>query len=132
MAFMLSRSDTAPSHLSRQDVERLTQRTIADFNRNIGGEYTMFHYAPFMLAGLLRWRRVNPMALVIGVDPMADDLLEIIEKTERDLKERPRASANFQRRRSKFLPILQDLKSELAGVGSNPDLLLDIYGAGGG
>jgi hypothetical protein len=132
MAFMLSRSDTAPSHLSRQDVERLTQRTIADFNRNIGGEYTMFHYAPFMLAGLLRWRSVNPMALVIGVDPMADDLLEIIGKTERDLKERPRASANFQRRRSKFLPILQDLKSELAGVGSNPDLLLDIYGAGGG
>tara|TARA_R110000850_G_scaffold21488_3_gene63340 strand:+ start:10910 stop:13273 length:2364 start_codon:yes stop_codon:yes gene_type:complete len=132
MAFMLSRSDTAPSHLTRQDVERLTRRTIADFDRNIGGEYTMFHYAPFMLAGLIRWRRVDPMALVIGVDPLADDLLEIIERTERDLKERPRASANFQRRRSKFLPILQDLKSELAGVGSNPDLLLDIYGAGGG
>ncbi len=41
------------------------------------------------------------------------------------------AQENFKRRRLKFLPILQDLKSELAGEGSNPDLLLDIYGASG-
>ncbi|MCA9131001.1 MAG: hypothetical protein KDB22_28150, partial [Planctomycetales bacterium] len=132
MAFMLSRSDTAPSHLNRTDVERLARRAIADFGRNIGGEYTMFHYAPFLLAGLIRWRCVNPTALVIGADPLANELLEIIERTEKDLKERRRANANFQRRRSKFLPILQDLKSELAGEGSNPDLLLDIYGASGG
>jgi len=92
----------------------------------------MFHYAPFLLAGLIRWHRVNPMALVIGADALADDLLNIIERTEKDLNERRRASANFQRRRSKFLPILQDLKSELAGEGSNPDVLLDIYGASGG
>ncbi|SDF71136.1 hypothetical protein SAMN04488105_1622 [Salipiger thiooxidans] len=131
-AFMLSRSDTAPSHLGRGDVERLARRTIADFKRNIGGEYTMFHYAPFLLAGLIRWRRVNPRALVTGSDPLAGELLEIIERTEKDLNERRRANANFQRRRSKFLPILQDLKSELAGEGSNPDLLLDIYGASGG
>ena len=132
MAFMLSRSDTAPSHLNRTDVERLARRAIADFERNIGGEYTMFNYAPFLLAGLIRWRRVNPMALVIGADPLANDLLNIIERTEKDLNERRKASANFQRRRSQFLPILQDLKSELAGEGSNPDLLLDIYGASGG
>lgn len=132
MAFLLSRSDTAPSHLSRKDVERLAQRTIADFRRNIGGEYTMFHYAPFLLAGLIRWRRVNTRALVIGADPLADELLEIIERTENDLIQRQRANANFQRRRSKFLPILKDLKTELAGNGTNPDLLLDIYGASGG
>ena len=132
MAFMLSRSDSAPSYLTRKDVERLAGRAIADFNRNIGGEYTMFHYAPFLLAGLIRWRRVNPTALVIGADPLADELFQIIEKTENDLNERQRANANFKRRRSKFLPILQDLKSELAGKGSNPNLLLDIYGASGG
>lgn len=132
MAFLLSRSDTAPLHLSRGDVERLSQRAIADFNRNIGGEYTMFHYAPFLLAGLIRWRRVNPMALVIGTDPLADEFLNIIEKTEKDMNERRRTNTNFERRRSKFLPILKDLKSELAGEGSNPELLLDIYGASGG
>ncbi|MEB8388305.1 hypothetical protein OO012_13805 [Rhodobacteraceae bacterium KMM 6894] len=131
MAFMLSRSDSAPSYLKREDVEKLTKRTIADFQRNIGGQYTMFNYAPFLLAGLIRWRIVDPTALVIGADPLADDLLAIIEKTKHDLKARRRANMNFQRRRSKFLPILQDLKSELAGKGSNPDLLLDIYGASG-
>ncbi|MFK7943124.1 MAG: hypothetical protein AB8B85_09460, partial [Paracoccaceae bacterium] len=131
MAFMLSRSDSAPPHLKREGVERLTKRTIADFQRNIGGEYTMFHYAPFLLAGLIRWRLVDPTALVIGADPLADDLLAIIEKTEHDLQSRRGANQNFQRRRAKLLPILRDLKSELAGEGSNPDLLLDIYGASG-
>lgn len=131
MAFMLSRSDSTPSYLKREDVEKLTKRTIADFQRNIGGQYTMFNYAPFLLAGLVRWRLVDPTALVIGADPLADDLFAIIEKTEHDLKARSGSNMNFQRRRSKFLPILQDLKSELAGEGSNPDLLLDIYGASG-
>ena len=131
MAFILSRSDSAPFYLRREDVERLTKRTIADFQRNIGGQYTMFNYAPFLLAGLIRWRLVDPKALMIGADPLADDLLAIIEKTEHDLKARRGSNMNFQRRRSKFLPILQDLKSELAGEGSNPDLLLDIYGASG-
>lgn len=131
MAFMLSRSNSAPSFLKREDVEKLAKRTIADFQRNIGGQYTMFNYAPFLLAGLVRWRLVDPTALVIGADPLADDLLAIIEETEHDLMARRGANTNFQRRRSKFLPILQDLKSELAGKGSNPDLLLDIYGASG-
>ncbi|WP_282601824.1 hypothetical protein [Paracoccus sp. PARArs4] len=131
MAFMLSRSDNAASHLEREDVERLATRTIADFQRNIGGRYTMFNYAPFLLAGLIRWRLVDPTALVIGVDPLADDLLAIIERAEQDLEARGGSDMNLKGRRSKFLPILHDLKSELAGEGSNPDLLLDIYGASG-
>lgn len=131
MAFMLSRSDSAPSYLKRSDVEKLTKRTIADFKRNIGGRYTMFNYAPFLLAGLIRWRLVDPTALLIGADPLADDLMTILEETEHDLKARRGSNVNFQRRRSNFLPILHDLKSELVGEGSNPDLLLDIYGASG-
>ena len=131
MAFMLSRSDSAPSYLKREDVEKLTKRTVADFQRNIGGQYTTFNYAPFLLAGLIRWRLVDPTALIIGTDPLADDLLTVIEQTENDLKALPGFNKNFQRRRMKFLPILQDLKSELAGQGSNPNLLLDIYGASG-
>lgn len=129
MAFMLSRSDMAPTLLSRADVERLARRAIADFRRNIGEEYTMFNYAPFLLAGLLRWRLKNPTALVSGVDPLAADFLAIIEEVEADLASRRRPSANLQRRREKILPILQDLKAELFGEGTNPDLLMDIYGA---
>ncbi|WP_422003114.1 hypothetical protein [Roseovarius mucosus] len=130
MAFLLSRSDTAPTLLSRVDVERLAGRAIADFRRNIGEEYTMFNYAPFLLAGLLRWRIENPTALVSGVDPLAADFLAVIEEVEADLANRRRPSVNLQRRRDKILPILKDLKAELLGEGTNPDLLLDIYGAG--
>lgn len=90
----------------------------------------MFNYAPFLLAGLLRWRLTNPTALVSGVDPLAADFLAIIEEVEADMAKRSRPSANLQRRRDKILPILQDLKAELLGEGTNPDLLMDIYGAG--
>lgn len=131
MAFLLSRSDTAPLYLCRRDVERLAQRTIADFRRNIGHEYTMFNYSPFMLAGLLRWRLKEPRALLSGSDPLASSFLETIELAEQDLIGRQRPSANLQKRRAKFLPILRDLKAELLGEGTNPDLLLDIYSASG-
>lgn len=129
MAFLLSRSDMAPMLLSREDVDRLANRTLADFRRNIGEEYTMFNYAPFLLAGLLRWRLKDPTALVSGIDPLAEDFLAIIEKVEVDLIGRRKPSANLQRRRDKILPILRDLKEELLGQGTNPDLLMDIYGA---
>ena len=91
----------------------------------------MFNYAPFLLAGLLRWRLKEPAALLAGVDPLAADFVRIIEEAEEDLVGRQRPSANLQRRRAKFLPILRDLKSELLGEGTNPDLLLDIYSASG-
>jgi len=129
MAFLLSRSDMVPMLLSRENVDRLASRTLADFRRNIGEEYTMFNYAPFLLAGLLRWRLKDPTALVSGIDPLAEDFLAIIGEVEVDLIGRRRPSANLQRRRDKILPILLDLKKELLGEGTNPDLLLDIYGA---
>lgn len=131
MAFLLSRSDTAPLMLERNDVKRLVIRAIDDFRRNIGGEYTMFNYAPFLLAGLLRSRLKEPFALIAGTDPLADDLLNIIDRAETDLAGRKKPTANLQRRREKFLPILRDLRDELLGEGKNPDLLLDIYNAGG-
>jgi hypothetical protein len=131
IAFMLSRSDMAPTLLSRSDVERLADRTLADFRRNIGEEYTMFNYAPFQLAGLLRWRLNDPTALVPGMDPLATDFLAIIEEVEVDLVGHRRPNANLQRRKENILPILTDLKEELLGEGTNPDLLLDIYGASG-
>ncbi len=129
MAFLLSRSDTAPTLLSRLDVERIARRVILDFERNIGGEYTTFNYAPFLLAGLLRWRLKEPGALVAGIDPLADEFQHVINEVETDLTGRNRYSPNLNRRREKILTIMRDLKRELQGEGTNPDLLLDIYGA---
>ena len=107
-------------------LQRMAQRTVADFRRNNGEEYTMFNYAPFLLAGLLRWRLKEPSALLSGTDPIATDFLAAIEQTEDDLGGRRRPSANLQKRRDKFIPILRDLKAELLGEGTNPGAPLKI------
>jgi hypothetical protein len=96
----------------------------------LGQEYTKFYYAPFLLAGLLRWRLKEPHGLLLGQDPVAASLAGAIEEVRQDLMNRQGATTTFQRRRSKYLPILADLASELEGVGANPDLLLNIYGDG--
>ncbi len=130
VAILLSRSDTAPMFLERGDVERLVARTTADFEENLGTEYTKFNYAPFLMAGLLRWRLKEPQGLLLGNDPLATGLASSIHRAERDFIGRRRTSVAFQKKREKYLPILADLRAELEGTGGNPDLLLNIYGAG--
>ncbi len=125
MAFMLSRSDTAPRALSRKDVERIARRVILEFKDNIGSNYNRFQYAPFLLVGLLRWRLVEPFALVAGHDPTADGLMRAVEITLKDLNIPSRAKA-----KAKYGRILEQVVEELAGSGTNPDLLLDIASGG--
>lgn len=135
VAFLLSRSSTAPLALERRDVTKLVQRIVIEFRNNLRTSYTTFYYAPFLVAGVLRWRLAEPRGLLLGHDRLADDLLKVIEGAEHDLTTQPlpsdaRAREAFSRRRAKYLPILSDLKAELAGEGGNPDLLLQIYGNG--
>ena len=86
MAFLLSRSETAPRLLARKDVERIAKRVLREFEENLGSTYTRFQYAPMLLVGLLRWRVVEPFALVEGQDPIADKLARAVEKTLVDLR----------------------------------------------
>ncbi|WP_457579570.1 hypothetical protein [Ensifer adhaerens] len=123
MAFLLSRSDTAPKLLTRTDVDRVAKRVLREFEENLRSTYTRFQYAPMLLVGLLRWRIVEPFALVEGQDPLADALVRAVEKTIADLGHRDRV-----RPLAKYGRILQQVLEELRGEGSNPELLLDIYG----
>ncbi|MBY5471513.1 hypothetical protein HFO86_15035 [Rhizobium leguminosarum] len=123
MAFLLSRSETAPKLLTRRDVDRIARRVLREFEENLGSAYTRFQYAPMLLVGLLRWRVVEPFALVEGQDPVADRLGKAVEKTIADLQHRDRARAL-----AKYGRILEQVLEELRGEGSNPELLLDIYG----
>ncbi len=123
MAFLLSRSDTAPKALTRKGVEHVGRRILEEFTANIGTTYTRFHYAPFLLVGLLRWRIVDPFALVAGQDPVADRLMNSVEKTLKDLQSPGRAKVM-----AKYGRILEQVREELEGKGTNPDLLLDIAG----
>lgn len=123
MAFLLSRSETAPKLLTRKDVDRIAKRVLREFEENLGTTYTKFQYAPMLLVGLLRWRVVEPFALVERQDPIADRLVRAVEKTISDLahKDRTRPLAKYGR-------ILEQVLDELRGEGTNPELLLDIYG----
>jgi hypothetical protein len=123
MSFVLSRSETAPRLLTRKDVDRVAKRVVREFEDSLGTAYTKFQYAPLLLVGLLRWRVVDPYALVVGHDVVADKLAKTVERTLADLQ-RP----VLARQSNKFSRILEQTLDELRGEGTNPDLLLDIFG----
>jgi hypothetical protein len=123
VAFLLSRSDTAPLALTRKDVERLGKRVILEFKAEHGSEYNRFFYAPFLLVGLLRWRLLEPYALVAGEDALADRLMAAVERALPDIRKAARQKPKLD----KYLKILEDCRAELQGEGTNPNLLLDIY-----
>lgn len=128
-AFLLSRSETAPLLLQRADVERLVSRVMIEFDMEHGSNYTRFNYAPFLLGGLLRWRLKERNALVLGQDPLAEELLGAIERTLEDFARTRNRNETFLRAVSSYKPLLEGLIEELKGTGRNPDILVDIYEA---
>ena len=94
--------------------------------------YDNFLYAPFLLVGLLRYRLVEPRALIAGSDRLADKFKLLIENALLDLKElmktvRSSTGSREGRRYTKYINVLRDILEELSGEGINPNLLLDIY-----
>jgi hypothetical protein len=128
-AFLLSRSDDCPKFLERADVERLSTRLVEEFNANLGSEYTKFHYAPFLLVGLLRWRLKSPRSLVLGMDPIAEKMAAALTRVENDMKTRRRRLPKIDQVAQRWLPLLEQTLDELRGSGRNPDLLAAIYAA---
>jgi hypothetical protein len=126
-AFLLSRSDTAPLLLDRKDVESLVSRVLLEFQSELGGDYTKFNYAPFLLGGLLRWRLKERDALVVGIDPLAEKLRSAIEKTIEDFGRAKNRSVSFLRAASRYAPLMRQLLDELEGHGGNPNLLMELY-----
>ena len=129
ISLLLSRSETAPLLLSRSDVEKIAERAVFEFGREHGTQYTRFNYAPFLIGGLLRWRLKEPWALLVGRDPVADRLAQVIIDARADILNRWGTNDAFEKRQKKYLPILDDLLAYLTGEGGNPNLLLDLYDA---
>lgn len=126
-AFLLSRSDTAPLLLDRKDMEKLVSRVLLEFESELGGNYTKFNYAPFLLGGLLRCRLNERNALVVGVDPLADKLRAAIENTLADFERRRNRNVTFLRAVNRYAPLMRQLLDELEGHGGNPNLLIELY-----
>jgi len=127
LAFLLSRSDTAPKNLNRVGVEQISKRVILEFREALGGPYTTFNYAPFLLVGLLRWRTVEPNALIVGEDIVAMHFKRCIERVIKDLTSRQHSNFKIEKAFNRYVPILKDILLELDGDGRNPELLFDIY-----
>lgn len=124
MSFLLSRSKTAHKFLQDEDLPILVERVVIEFNENIGTEYNKFYYAPFLLAGMLRYREINPSFMILGVDPLADKIQPILELTLKDLK-RSRTIGSVKR--DKYMNWITEIETYMKGEQGNPNLLLDIY-----
>lgn len=124
LSFLLSRSDTAVQFLNRRHVEMIAKAALDDFEANVGTDYTRFFYAPFLMVGLLRWRQVERRSLIEGQDAIADDFGFMVRKTLPDIDRRAQTIGNLR----KYVRLLEQVLDELRGEGSNPELLLDLFG----
>ena len=124
-SFILTRSDEAIKLLNRNDVEKLADVVIHEFRSNFRTEYTRFLYAPLLLVGLLRWRIVEPTALVAGTgkDRVADHMLKAVSHVLSDIELKAQRLPKLKR----FARILKQTQEELKGRGSNPTLLREIF-----
>ena len=110
--------------LLRSEVERIGLIVSRQLAAAVGGGYTAsFIYAPILLVGLLRWRLVDPWALVAGRDPTANTMLEGLDAVIADLA----IQALKIPRLKKHYDLLVQSRQELNGEGGNSDLLMDLY-----
>jgi len=125
MAFLISRTDDALSLLERPDVEYLAEIVRTGLERECGGHYTStFIYLPILLVGLLRWRMVEPWALVAGQDPAADRMAEPLDAIIRDVTGRTGRDPRLVR----YVELLKASREALSGGGGHSHLLADLFG----
>lgn len=122
-SFLVSRSKSAHKLLEPRIIEAFLERVKIEFKDNLGSNYREFRYAPFLLAGLLRYREISPQFLVIGNDPRANQLIEMINKTLSDIS---RSHSVKHNDRSKFKYWLSEIVKFITCEGGNPKLLMDI------
>ena len=125
MAFLISRTDDALPLLERPDVEYLAEIVRAGLERECGRHYTStFIYLPILLVGLLRWRMVEPWALVAGRDPAADRMAEPLDAIIRDVTRRTGRDPRLVR----YVDLLKASREALSGRGGHSHLLADLFG----
>ena len=113
ISFLLATSDTAPACLTREDVEKLVRRVEIEFDESFGTKYTKFYYTPFLLLGLLRFRLVDPKALIVGSDLLAENLKALVERAVIELKQLRRTSSRSSHRYDRYIGFLYTIETAL-------------------
>lgn len=124
MSFLLSRSESAPRLLTRENITILIKRVQFEFRENYNTRYTKFNYAPFLLAGLLRCRKSYKNLLLIKRDEDAEVIRLLINKTISNLKIAPVFRESY---RETYIYWLKEILKYIEGEGGDPDILVDIY-----
>lgn len=138
-AFLLSRSKSAPYFLDRSDIEVMAEVVLNEFKselcrRELNKKYTKFNYAPFLMAGLLRYRLKEINALLVDVDysdddPIAKEFIDAINCTLKDfcrIREQKKIAIKLKNRINKYEKILKEIKKYLKGQGADPNILIGI------
>ncbi|WP_299819082.1 hypothetical protein [uncultured Jannaschia sp.] len=129
LALLISRSETAPQLLSRKDIDCIGQRIVVEIQREVGTEYTRFYYTNLLAAGIFRYRRIEPHALLVDHDPLGNKLLGAFDAVRCDFIDRSLPSKAFKRKRERYVPIMEDLLRYVRGEGGNSGLLINSYNA---
>lgn len=119
MAFILSRSETAAARLSRDDLERLSGHAVRSLDHCRAERLRYMMYPIRLIGGLLRWREVEPFALVVGDDPCAAHLDQALERALEALMAAP---GPFSERAREACELL---RKALKGQG-RPDILASL------
>ena len=122
-SFLVSRSKSAHKLLDFKLIENFLKRVKIEFKQNLRSNYREFRYAPFLLAGLLRYREVDPQFMVLGHDVRANGLIDMIEKTIKDISQ-SRSVNGYDR--SKYTYWLSEIVKFIKCDDGNPKLLIDI------
>lgn len=122
-SFLVSRSKTAVTLLDSEMVDDLLERVKIEFSNNLETTYREFRYAPFLFAGLLRYREIKPDFLVLGRDPRAEIFIKMVERTLKDINN-SREIKHYDR--SKYNYWLSEIIKYIKCEGGNPKLLMDI------
>jgi len=126
-SFLLSRSKTAHEFLDPSLVSILLDRVKLEFTNSVKTSYHTFRYTPFLLAGLLRYRHKNRDFLVPGIDPVADEILTLIDIAKEDLVDAKNGEIITNLNRERYSYWLSEIEKYIKCEGGNPKLLIDIF-----
>ena len=125
VGFLISRTNEALGQLRRNEIDYLATVVARGLEDETGGNYNAtFIYLPILLVGLLRWRMVEPYALVSKWDRAADQMGDALNGVIDDLASRRLTVPRLQRHHD----LLCKSRDELAGEGGHSNLLVEIHG----
>ena len=135
LAFLLSRSESAPKLLTEKQVQNLSKRIISDLKSSKGPTYSTLLYIPQLIVGLLRYRSKYPYSLMYGSDEIANEFVDSIEEVQtqmNDTIESGMIEPGRKTRLKNFVSVFDEIIKVIKGEGTIPGLPGRVHSLAGG